>query len=80
MSPSETKLVQVSPHPSPQSSYPTLVGFIGISLNTYFGVFLQKRHALKNDEDWAEKCAEISHNHIMTPIQARKLKLLKHGI
>ena len=45
-----------------------------ISLNPDLFVCLQKRRAPKNDEDWSEKCGEISH---MRPIQARKLKLIK---
>ena len=45
-------------------------------LNTDFGVFLQKRRAPQNDEDWSDFRAEISH---MRPIQARKLKLIKQS-
>ena len=57
--------------------YPDKTWILYIPLNTDFGVFLQKRRAPKNDEDWSGKCAEVSH---VRPTQARKQKLLKHLI
>ena len=48
-------------------------------LDILFLYILPKSRAPKNDPEWSDFCAQISH---MTPIQSQKLKLLKvpiHG-